>query len=732
MATTSSITDENISTIGDPPSYKFFAKTADAFLRAIIRHPYSNVDGINGKSSAEVNTAWTVLCEAYSPSWQAIYDEALEQITFELREVQKRAQCESGEKENPVALASSNLKLATMKDSDLTEISKLIKLSSASKSGLLESISCLIGSVPLTFPEEAPTASVEKIREFFSILQLFSSGAYGDTMSSLDRQKSALFIIKAPNSPNDQSAFDGVHEAYLGFYVFNKMRKLVPNFMYTYAAFECSPPITDKATKKVISWCATKYPEKTGGKDDAKIGKNVMYSVLENLAPTDGSPFMDMSIMAKEQIPDRINSLKKALVACSAYAQIVLATAMAAEQFKYTHYDLHPGNVVLRKTNQFTTPFRIPYRLEGSAQTHYVYTSEYIATVIDYGMTHAVVGDQSVGAVGEDLTEFGVIRSRANPGNDLFKLAAGILRRKGSLAMSGDLNGLISPWVDDTDEYTWAQIYGGIDYDYLIYSKGTIDVDFGAILVNTIRVYDKIVAEIQQDHDPSFTAPNLVISQDAPPIQGSVRLDVPILWAEDFNASLAESMAATPFVIPPITPDMKLLKTATGAVSAMVSLSKLPEAKRPNLSASNLDFDEIRRDAISKNENALRLMENIIANGSRYSKEEFAANAAETFDAIHAMVRQARDVSVLLSIVDTPELRELALELNIFNEKFRNEKEANVKSIIKVLGTRGKNIAYLGHAIDWSNIVVAKVVAAPVTPPSPKKPTAKRTRKSKA
>jgi hypothetical protein len=62
--------------------------------------------------------------------------------------------------------------------------------------------------------------------------------------------------------------------------------------------------------------------------------------------------------------------------------QVMLAICEAQEKLQFTHYDLHPANVIVHPS----TTERLKYSVGG--KTHTVLTHGYIATIIDFGLSH--------------------------------------------------------------------------------------------------------------------------------------------------------------------------------------------------------------------------------------------------------------------------------------------------------------------------------------------------------
>lgn len=168
-----------------------------------------------------------------------------------------------------------------------------------------------------TFPNEAEFAtSITKLRHDF----------YGmDT-----------FQIKAPRLDVDETGKISaerldclVHEAFVGLYGLNPLRKRgIPNFSYVYGAFETSPPIINPESKKILPW----------GTSDPSIDQ-IFYSIFENIQHQD-------NITLNESC--KTDSYE---VILSYFIQVLFALKAANDYCKFTHYNLHNKNVILRRHN---------------------------------------------------------------------------------------------------------------------------------------------------------------------------------------------------------------------------------------------------------------------------------------------------------------------------------------------------------------------------------------------
>lgn len=193
-----------------------------------------------------------------------------------------------------------------------------------------------------------------------------------------------LYVIKVAADPNEDTL---PHEALVGMGAVNKVRDRVPNFMHTYGAFMCAPPILD-SNGKVISWC----PSKTNG---------ITYLVLENI----------QDAVSLKSIAWDLNDAEFLQI----YLQVLNALNVAYKEFDFTHYDLHDGNVLIQ-----ILPYDVSVPLYTQDGGVYYIRTRHLARIIDYGMSHIYLQGQHFGKY--DLEFAGVNAESSFPMHDAYKI----------------------------------------------------------------------------------------------------------------------------------------------------------------------------------------------------------------------------------------------------------------------------------------------------------------------
>jgi hypothetical protein len=152
---------------------------------------------------------------------------------------------------------------------------------------------------------------------------------------------------------------DSIRESAIGF-ALNKIRAKLPapNFVYTIGAFE-APIITPEGESE---------PPK-----GFRFDKNYKYVVTQYVK---GDHF------------GRFKEGKSLTELMPIYLQFFFATHMAYLECGFTHYDAHSGNTIVQKVPSGRRPIVYPW---GTV------TTNYYATIIDTGRSHAIVDGRSIG-----------------------------------------------------------------------------------------------------------------------------------------------------------------------------------------------------------------------------------------------------------------------------------------------------------------------------------------------
>jgi hypothetical protein len=226
----------------------------------------------------------------------------------------------------------------------------------------MEAVSCFIDNL---FIQTNPIADLAYIYDFnlkkevkkwlIAVSKMATDSQYGDVYFSSILAKDVRVLIKTfkkDDPKNLEADYNNmVREYFVGIYAINKLRHIVPNYMYTLGMFSCSI---------------------------RKEGKNVI------LCDTNEDIYPFMAI--EELKGDSVNSLLKNKKITfdqwlGIFIQLLVALEVGQREIGFCHYDLHAGNVLCRKIEK---EYKYSVNLDN---TTYDITSECIPTIIDFGMT---------------------------------------------------------------------------------------------------------------------------------------------------------------------------------------------------------------------------------------------------------------------------------------------------------------------------------------------------------
>lgn len=264
---------------------------------------------------------------------------------------------------------------------------------------ILRTLMCLNNSL-MSFPPGvsgekwgSPYGQIERgfgVRKYFQNLEQIGSQSVEGyaTTAQIRGGEDRPFVIKTPQIPNLQTSGNILHEYFVGAFGTNFLRGEIPNFAFVMGVFQCSPPYIDK--KKALTYC-----------QNDNVNNQVYYVLYENI--TDSMSFAEF-ISKGCSYSDYLNVL----------CQIILALNLADEKLDFTHYDLHPENVLVKE---------LPYEIYIPYPGGYLRT-RHLAMIIDLGRSHIRVNGKSYGF---SLIQGGIFPDRPYYMYDIFKIVAGSL-----------------------------------------------------------------------------------------------------------------------------------------------------------------------------------------------------------------------------------------------------------------------------------------------------------------
>lgn len=218
------------------------------------------------------------------------------------------------------------------------------------------------------------------------LVATYKLSGYTDSPAVVINKHYSIFVIKALESNEDTGL---VHEAIVTMGALNNLRGKVPNFVYTYGAFMCYPPVLGNSND--FLWCSANA--KTKDIDSS----NVTYLVSENLQ--DGVP---LSEMLGKLDPDELLQI---------YLQVFNALYVAYKDYDFTHYNLSPRNIIVLSFNEYLS---IPFYY---GEKKYIRT-KYLAKINDFRFSHVKIKNQDFGTF---YLLYG-IKPESYPMYDVYKL----------------------------------------------------------------------------------------------------------------------------------------------------------------------------------------------------------------------------------------------------------------------------------------------------------------------
>ena len=232
-------------------------------------------------------------------------------------------------------------------------------------------------------------------------MYIFSVNAYVFNTKFFDGDIEVVIKTPKRRDPSDdfcieKENFDIVREYFLGVSCFNKLRYFIPTFVYTFGAFACNE--TEENTTE-LTLCSLNY------------GINSPHIIYEKIKGNSVQNLLDTR---------KIN-FKQWL---EIFSQLLLTLEVAQRKFRFTHFDLHLGNVMINNSCGKS------YYINLDNTTYKISPKNY-PVIIDFGMSSVYVNDRYIGAYG--FESYGMC-SFMIPGCDMYKfLINSLFYAKGKL-----------------------------------------------------------------------------------------------------------------------------------------------------------------------------------------------------------------------------------------------------------------------------------------------------------
>lgn len=284
--------------------------------------------------------------------------------------------------EYPEVLSQFRHQLGTMDGNRIKYLMSTQKIESYDNFDIHKNIECITDAILYTDNEYNDR---NRLRIWIEIGKMFATASEAGVAFPASFAASTIYVIKTPKN-HDPSL---LHELFIGFYALNPLKKYVPNFMYVYGSIPCA---FIRANKGPIS--SRNVCDKNGVYD---------YLITENL---EGTVSYNTWLNEKTTTSEEIQNV---------FVQILNALHLAWLYTKYTHYDLHGGNILIKKLDK---PISIPYYLDLTKKNLYL-TTKIVAYIIDYGLSSTTISHIPLGVKGYEKSG---VQSISNPIADIRKL----------------------------------------------------------------------------------------------------------------------------------------------------------------------------------------------------------------------------------------------------------------------------------------------------------------------
>lgn len=182
----------------------------------------------------------------------------------------------------------------------------------------------------------------------------------------------------------------------------NNLRRYVPNFPLSFGMFNCTRGKRGKP-------CAPP--------GDRKPGPLTTFLLMELVPDASSAKSFAMSARSVRPVVDLI-------------VQVLLALEVAQRALQFTHYDLHPGNVLVSPLVS-AKPVVLVYHVDAERAEGYAVSAPLLAAVIDHGTSHVSGIPEEYKKMrkwaGFHIKSWGQISDRFHPAHDMMRFVDGMM-----------------------------------------------------------------------------------------------------------------------------------------------------------------------------------------------------------------------------------------------------------------------------------------------------------------
>jgi hypothetical protein len=226
-------------------------------------------------------------------------------------------------------------------------------------------------------------------------LDVSSSAGYIYITDILDDLK---VVIKRPKYPENMA--DLIVEYFVGVKEINKLRYIVPNFMYTFGAFIC--PIT--STEVICNQLQIGPQSGSQGSQGSgvEMETNIPFLITENIPGNTLEKLLSGNYINFSEF-------------LGIFIQLLIGLEVAQKTLDFSHFDLHCSNILCRPVAINECNYIVPLNI----YSYNISVGQYIPVIIDFGVATASSNNVVIGSY--DFPKYGMMNYMV-PGADMYKL----------------------------------------------------------------------------------------------------------------------------------------------------------------------------------------------------------------------------------------------------------------------------------------------------------------------
>ena len=305
----------------------------------------------------------------------------------------------------------------------------------------------IFSSLSSDVKEDGIYVLTKEVKKYIKDLKILISGTDGIVYNATFFSDIEL-IIKLPINEEGEDEDENeiqdtikrdmtIREYYIGVKAMNKLRYIVPNFVYTFGCFMCANN-TPMGLGMGLGMGLENLCEDLFGKKNPFIVYEKIPGVIQ-----EGKQLNTI----RNLIDNKLNFNQWLVI----FFQLLLALEVAQREVGFTHFDLHFDNVMIRKQDNFE--FSVPLDMS----TYTIKNPEFIPVIIDFGRSTCIIDGQTIGAYG--FEGFGVnsfVLNHMVPGQDMYMFISFCCNKITDINLKRKIASLITDFygTDHPDLYT--------------------------------------------------------------------------------------------------------------------------------------------------------------------------------------------------------------------------------------------------------------------------------------